>query len=187
MMIASIISCAPAYYPIEPLSINFEEGRKVEVDSNLTIIYKYDIQKESGNNKYARIEKRNGLSLLALLIINESPDTLFVPQDIIFLDQEYPIEALELEELEILTQLYEKGSEKESAVDFEWPWWVTLTNGAGFLLSGIPADTKFMHEMEEYYLVYSYVEPGAQVSGLIALPIERNTPLAIQRYTAPDP
>ena len=43
------------------------------------------------------------------------------------------------------------------------------------------ANERFINEMLDYYLVYSKVPPGSTVSGLLALPVETNTPLTFKK------
>jgi hypothetical protein len=179
LIIGVLISCAANYYPISPLTIDYQDATFLEVDSNISIGYKYDVLRQAGNKKYARFEKRWNVSLLALFIDNKGTDTLYVPDDLVFLDGEIPVMPFELEELQMLYQTNTDLNRADSDWAADIPWWVSLGFGSWNLIKSERADESLMEELENYYLIYSLIYPGTRVSGLIVLPIERNTPLSI--------
>ncbi len=52
-------------------------------EGNIEITYRYNVLENASNKKYARMERREGVSLLAVRIANYGNDTLFFPDDIL--------------------------------------------------------------------------------------------------------
>ena len=171
------MGCASEYILLEPTKIEYHHELQ-QVDSTfIQITYKYNILRERGNQLLAKNEKSKRISLLAVLVVNPSVDTLYFPKDIIITSKDDKIIPMTLEEaVETLTARYSPYEE----VDFEietksgnWHIGTDLLNDYKTIIS----NKSFSDEMKEYYLMNSIILPETSVSGLLALPIQRNKPL----------
>jgi hypothetical protein len=167
--------CASNYHFIEPLKLDFQQPTDTLTGGLVQITWRYNVLKDAGNRRYARKEKRNRVSLLALRIDNRSADTLRFPEDFLVSTDSVLLEPLLLEEAgEALSQTF---VEDNPAADVDAG--TTLDFITGLFNTGIQlkANLRFAKEMMEYYLVYSDIMPGSVVVGLVALPVKSGAPL----------
>jgi len=157
------------------------------------ITYRYNILANASNKKYARMEKREGVSLLAVRIANYGNDTLFIPDDILIesrnnsvfpLDMDEAIDVFIQDHPAVLDELGGVAIEAGGALIPSWGFLLPLATSIPSIINSsveARANDRFIKEMLDYYLVYSNVPPGSTVSGLLALPVEPNTPLNFTR------
>ena len=175
--IFSFLGCASEYILLEPTKIEFHHKLQQVDCTDIKITYKYNILRDRGNHLLAKNEKSKRISLLAVLIVNPSEDTLYFPEDITIISNDD--EIIPMTKKEAVGALVAKYSSNEE-VDFE----IETKSGTWYLGTGLLNDYKtiisnksFSDEMKEYYLMNSIVLPETTVSGLLALPIQSNSPL----------
>lgn len=178
----SFLSCASEYNLIEPTKIEYHhEFQQVDCTA-IQITYRYNILRDCGNFKLADNEKMKRISLLAVLIDNSSADTLNFPDDIIIYSGDNELIPLEFgEAVRALTANYSSHEEVDFEVESKTGTW-NLGTGLFNGIKTINSNKSFRDEMKEYYLVNSMIIPGTKVSGLLALPIQRNKPLTFHLY-----
>ena len=177
--------CASQYRHVEPHSMKYHNKPYYLYNGEVEVTYRYNILEKAKNKKYARMEKRSGISLLAVRIANFGNDTLFIPDDLLIEGRDNCVFPLEMNEaIEVFIQdnpvMDEVGSLANVQVNTGWGWVVPIAVSIPGLINNSieeKANERFIKEMEDYYLIYSNVPPGETVSGLIALPVAPNTPL----------
>ena len=178
-------SCAAGYHPIKPLSTNFNQASQVLEDSTIKINYRYNVLKEARNRRYADNERYSGVSLLAVRIENRSDDTLFFPEDIQILSGLDTVYMLSMQETHAaLQQTY---FQEEGFIQLGYSWEdVLLSLGVELINISIEvgANKEFAKELDNHYLLPSYVEPGFYTIGLLGLDVPKGTPLRFI-YTRP--
>ena len=187
-------SCASHYRHVEPQTMKYHSEPITLHDCNVEITYRYNILENAKNKKYSRMEKRSGISLLAIRIANHGTDTLYIPEDLLIESKNNCVFPLEMDEaIETFIQdnpiLDEVGSGMASVqINANWGWVVPLAATIPSLVNNSieeRANDRFIKEMLDYYLVYSNIPPGATVSGLLALPVQPNTPLSFYKRKMP--
>lgn len=73
--------CAGIYKEVKPSAVNFNNN---SVTDGIGFSYKYDVLAERGNVKYAKIERKKGVKLIAVKITNNYDTTLNIGRDIVF-------------------------------------------------------------------------------------------------------
>lgn len=183
------MGCATQYRHIEPHYMQYYIAPDTLHDGNVEITYRYNVLESASNKKYARMEIREGVSLLAVRIANYGNDTLFFPDDILIESRENCVFPLEMDEaIDVFIQNHSPILDEVGYVDVQinagWGWIVPIAISIPGLVNAsieTKANDRFIKEMLDYYLVYSNVPPGSTVSGLLALPIEPNTPLTFTK------
>ena len=75
--------CASQYRHVEPHSIKYYNEPDYTHNGEVEVTYRYNILENANNKKYARMEQRSGICLLAVRIANFGDDTLHIPDDLI--------------------------------------------------------------------------------------------------------
>lgn len=170
--LASIFaSCAASKYKnIEPLQLGFRNTPDTLANGQVKITAKYNVLKASKNRRYARNENTYKMSLLAVQIENKETDTLFLPEDIYVMTEQKTLTMCDMETTYLkLQQNYEQHS------------WFVLGNGlAADITNSLiqhKANKKFFEELDKYYLLPSFVAPGATTIGLLGVKVKSGTPL----------
>ena len=181
--------CATQYRHVEPQSIKYYNEPDYTHNGEVEVTYRYNILENARNKKYARMEQRSGVCLLAVRIANFGNDTLFIPDDLIIESRNYNVFPLDMDEaINVFIQdspvLDGVSSAGNIQIDAGWGWVVPLAASIpGAINNAVEqrANDRFIKEMLDYYLVYSNVPPGETVSGLLALPVKSNTPLKFEK------
>ena len=190
--ITIFFGCASQYRHVQPQSLEYHATPQVLHEGDIEITYRYNVLAYANNKKYAKMERKEGVSLLALRIANNSNDTLFFPQDILIEGRKEYVFPLDMDEaIDIFIQdqspiVSEISNSAAGAVTFNtsWGWVVPLAASIpGIVNSSVEsrANDRFINEMLDYYLVYSNIPPGSTVSGLLALPVRPLTPLTFSK------
>jgi hypothetical protein len=174
--------CASAYYRIQPLNIKYYYEEPVEGDTAVTIAYQYDVLRYAGNNKYARLEYRAGISLLGIRVNNYGNDTLSFPENFAFYADTIQMEPLMIGEFfHYITQTNNTVNHLNNDNFIVIDHWVADVPGLTYDLMAGTADVVLYKELEKYYLVNSIIPPHSVVQGLVALPIEKETPIRVAK------
>ncbi len=173
-MASLFASCAASkYHNIEPKYLKFTDAPDSLANGQVKINAQYNILKASNNRKYSNNEIVNKLSLLAVQIENNSTDTLFLPKDIYVMAGQ---ETLTMHDMETTYQKLQQDYGQYSSDE-----WTNLESELiGGLTNGLiqhKANKQFFQELDKYYLLPSFVAPGATTVGLLGLEVKRGTPL----------
>ena len=180
-----ISGCATKYRHVEPHTMKYYAEPDVLHSCNVEVTYRYNILENAKNKKYTRMEKRSGISLLAVRIANHGNDTLFIPDDLLIESRNLYVFPLEMNDaIDVFIQdsqiMDDVGGFANVQINTGWGWVVPIAASIPSLINNSveeKANDRFVREMLDYYLVDSNVPPGSTVSGLLALPVEPNTPL----------
>jgi hypothetical protein len=170
------VSCASRYRLIQPFTVDFIDSIDSIQDQQVTIAYRYHVLKDSGNKKYVRKEYDNQVSLLAVRINNDGPDTLFFPENFLVKTKLDTLSMLHMEEAyELLCQtiVEDNDYEVEGLIELLISLPIEINN----MIVQPKANKNFNTELEEYYLLPCYIAPGVSMIGLLALDVEKDTPL----------
>lgn len=175
-------ACVAPYRPIDPLTLEYEASPDTLANSPVKVTYQYHVLQEAGNKKYARNERESRVSLLGVLIDNQSADTLLFPENFLIMagaDTLYPLYLDEADEALSRYHQYDPGT----AGFWEWLF-IYLIPEISLSAGEAKANKAFRKELDQYYLVFSTIAPGTTVSGLLALPVEKNTLLNFRLLNA---
>lgn len=182
--------CATSYRHIEPQQMVYQVAPDTLHECNVEITYRYNILENASNRKYVRMEKRSGISLLAVRIANYGHDTLFIPDDILIEARQSCVFPLDMDEaIDVFIQdesafVNEVSGAANIQVNAGWGWVIPIAVSIPSMINAsieTKANNRFINEMLDYYLVESSIPPGSTVSGLIALPVVPNTPLTFKK------
>lgn len=178
LLLSSLLwSCASNYHPIQPEALRFEASRDTLVGGALAIAWQHDVLKAAGNRRYARKEQQQGVSLLALRLANQGPDTLAFPDAVeIFAGaaQRWPLSVEEAAEV-FLQRTREPG---EGAVEVEGAEGIIMAASLFNMAKGLNANIRFVKELDAWYLAGRDIPPGSTITGLLALPVRPGTNLS---------
>jgi hypothetical protein len=171
-------SCAYKYKSIDTLNLEYSNAPKKLDSSNVEITYQYNILKKSKNRKYAKMEKLEGVSLIAILIDNPGVDTLYFSEDILIYSENELLNPLDLRDANmLLAQPHPREGETLDDQSFLGEFVFNFIPNIVNTIKLKKANLRFWNEMDENYLVDSIILPGATVSGVVALPVLLNEPL----------
>lgn len=168
-------SCAARYHLIQPTGLSFDTPPDTLAGANVEVAWRSNIFEETRNRKYARMEKRQHVSLLAMRLHNFGTDTLYFPEDVLIVAGEDTLPPLYLEETIALFERHQREKEFYTIDDFLFYLFFAAVPDAVNASIKRKANEKMAGEMEDFYLVYSTIPPGAKVAGLLVLPVERGT------------
>ncbi len=170
--------CAARYHPIQPETVAFAALPDSLAEQTVNFAYRYHVLKDAGNRKYAKKEKRHGISLLALRIVNDGPDTLSFPQDFHVLGPSGPLNILWAD------MVYDRLLQDKylSRGNYEVPlgrgFGDAMINNMGLNIKRSTeqrANELFSQELDDFYLVPCYIAPGVSMVGLVGLKVEQDT------------
>jgi hypothetical protein len=176
--------CAAPYHFIEPQLVNFSTASADTLANRRgEIAWRYHVLADAGNRKYAKKEARSGISLLAVRVRNGSADTVFFPESVLMFAGRDTLQPLTMEAAgEALRQTTaEDGGQGVVEVEVDAPL-ANLAVDIFNIATQEKANLRFVKELQEFYLVPSYVAPGQTVAGLLALPVKALTPLRFAEH-----
>ncbi len=179
VLIIGLSSCAVKYKPINISTYKFDQN---ELFENIELSYKYNILKESGNNKQATKETIHNLKILAVNITNHSESTIKIGDDIQFYFGETPIELIDNDK--IYKKIKQKGAgylpylllsfmnvaindnrsyENQTRIGF--PIAIGIT-GLNMIKSGTN-NVLLLDDLKKYDIINKDILPGETISGII--------------------
>lgn len=175
LLLSSLLwSCASNYYTIQPETIRFDASRDTLVGGELAIAWQYEVLKAAGNRRYARKERQQGVSLLALRLANQGAETLAFTETVeIFAgaEQLWPLSVEEAAKV-FVQRTREPG---EGAVEVEGAEGIVMAASLFNMAKGLNANIRFVKELDAYYLAGRDIPPGSTITGLLALPVRPGT------------
>ena len=174
-------SCAGSYHQIKPSVISYHAHNNLE---KIDFYYKYDVNQERKNNKYAKKEKKKGIKVIAVQIQNNSNKPLVIKDDISFYANNqriYPMEPLALKSmikqqggyylfyllfLPMTFNTYDTQGNIESSLPYGLVLGPALA--IGNMIGASSANKNMTNEYSRENILTKTVEPGKKISGLLA-------------------
>lgn len=172
-------ACVGPYRTINPQDFNLPYHQYAIQDREMEIACQVDILKSTRNKKYVRMERKNNVHLLVVKFKNLGADNVILPDDCIFmLIDSTELIPLTLEEtMDAFIGFFPGEVEaKEAANNTFLKIGVVFSNEARQLKSHID----FALEMHAYYIESHVLEPGKELSGLLAIPLFKTETFYIQ-------
>jgi hypothetical protein len=170
------ISCASNYHFIKPQLLELTNSSEKLDNGKVKVGARYHVLKEAGNGRYAKQEERYGVSLIAIKIENNSTDTLYFPGNLSVISPITALYMLEMEEAyEAIRQDIVERSEGQERTFGEFL--LHLPRSVTNLILQTKANKRFREELDEYYLLQCYIEPGVSMIGLLGVDVKKDTPL----------
>ena len=175
-------SCAGSYHQIKPSIISYHAHNNLE---EIDFYYKYDVNQERQNKKYAKKEKKKGIKVIAVQIQNNSDKPLVIKDDISFYANNqriYPMEPLALKSmikqqggyylfyllfLPMTFNTYDSYGNVQSS----FPYGLILGPALAFgnMIGASSANKNMTNEYSKENILTKTVAPGEKVSGLMAI------------------
>ena len=185
-------SCASSYHAINPQHLYYPTS---ESTNDISFSYRYGVQKESRNKKYAKKEYKKDIDIVAVELTNHTNRSLSFREDIeLFagdnyarpmetevaykdLNQNTPIYLLYL----LLTplQVFFTNADGETStfpVGFILGPGITVLN----MVKAGSANRAFRNELTRHNLINRTIEPGETVRGVVALSNTSRAPLRVK-------
>jgi len=175
--------CGSTYKTIDPDLVPIDDYWNEPGGGGVQIAMDYDVLTQPGARKYAKMEKKNMVSLVLVSIQNSGLQELNLMQNFVFLtSQGDSIVPLTLEAA--MGSFIEPVTDKESTgmVELDVPQSWEMISGAGLLFKEskvVVSHIRFANDMIEYYLENRVLAPGLHMKGFLALPVWKGTPLTI--------
>lgn len=183
--------CAVRYKPIQPEKMEYDQ---VFEDENVKMSYRYDALDYRGNHKLAKIEKRNGLRIVAAAITNKSTRTLNIDRDIdLFTDAEDPYyvdgitaasrmqqrsKSYLLYSLLVYAKFNCDGRGLNCVPSYVVPFGIPIA--VYNMLRAKKANKAMSKEFEKYSMFTRDIAPGQTVYAILALEFEGKETLPLQ-------
>ncbi len=181
-------SCVSTYQSIQPAALTIDDYRFISPDSTVEIGMDYNVLTGPRNKIYAKMEKKNQVSLMAVKIQNFGQSELYVPGDLVILSNSGDtIQPLPFETgMEFLVDPM-IDEESSGPVDVDLGGFLRTIFDTGELVNDakkIQSLIRFMKDMQKHYLDDRPVDSGTIVTGFLLLPVQKGTPLTISVYQA---
>ena len=173
--------CVTTYKPIELDYLSIDDYWNEIPDADVQIAMDDDVLTGPGTKKYAKVAKKNHLSLVVITMQNSGKEEFSLSGDLEFQTSDgFRVHPLGLEAaLETLIYpLNDFGDPSVVAVegDMGWIW------GAGKVANDVKkavSHVRFANDMMAYYLENRRLMPDSTLKGLLVLPVQKDTPLDI--------
>ncbi len=176
-------SCIATYRSIQPESMTIDDFRFTSPDSTIEMNMDYNVLTGPHNKIYAKMEKKNQVSLMAVKIQNSGNSELCMPQDLVILAQNGDtIRPLPIETGMGLLVDPIIDEESSGPVDVDPGGFLRTIFDTGELVNDvkkIQSHIRFMKDMQKHYLDDRQVDSGTIVTGFLVLPVQKGTPLII--------
>jgi len=173
-------SCVSVYRPIQPEDLTIDDYL-ISIDgANVQIGMDYDVLTGPHNKLYAKMEKKNKVSLVLLDIHNSGQKELNITQDLVFQNSNedhiipFAIEAG-------LGYLVDPVTNEDNSgvVEVEVDSWIWGAGKAVNDTKKVVSHVKFVSDMSVNYLDNLVLLPGKGLKGFLVLPVKKHTPLDI--------
>ncbi len=165
--------CASVYRPIKPGTLDYSNP---VVGEKITYACRYNVLKDAGNVKYAKIEYKHRINLLAVKIINNTDSAINISKNVKFYigNTEYiPLEPYKVAFM--LSQkvmpyinycfLFFSVMNNKSGLFIPIP--IGLPIGIGNMMYASSNNKKLANEINQCYLTKKIIQPRETVYGLI--------------------
>lgn len=184
--------CAAYYKPINPPGLEYTTH---DIQDGVSLSYKYDVLRETGNRKYANKEQMSDVKVIAVRLTNNSDTVLNVGKDLFFYAKGNQLYLMEPYEIKTylkqhaagyiayitipianlaLTDGYTKGAFPITAL------FGSVLAIANTALAG-SSNKEFMNELSKYSMLNRCILPGETVYGLIGVYDSFYIPISVKR------
>ena len=180
ILLASTLSiwqgCVSTYQPMSLDDMPLDTDWNAIDDPHLHMAIDYEVLTEPGMKRYAAMERKNKVNLVAVTIHNTGFQDFVISQDALFHLDGNSIVPLSLDDA--MNSLIEPitDKEKDPSVEVDVPSSWDLIWGAGKVANQtktVVSHVRFASDMSEHYLVDSILSPGTMTRGLLVLPVIR--------------
>lgn len=195
-IVVVLSACAASYKPIKPPTVSYNSH---DLQDGVEFSYKYDVLRESGNNKYAKKETKKGIKLVAVKITNNTVSELIIGRDIAFYSgqsQIFPMEPLVIKQsikqivpgylfyllLTPVNLTVTKTSSNGHNDTEMYPVGLGLGPAITFgnMLVAGSANKNMLNELMEFNILNRDIQPGETVYGIIGIRDMGYVPLTIK-------
>ena len=192
VFIGLFASCASSYTLTHPTIVNYSNESVVD---SVSFSYKYDILSDNGNRKYARKERKEGIKVLAIKIVNNSTSTLNFKDNSQLYSGEKPLILLDNKEVYsklkqsvpsyiiylILLPIHKFSVNLNGPANiFPFGYILGPLFAGSNMIIAAHANANFVYEMVKYDIAKRPISPGEIVYGIIAIDSEQNIPLTLK-------
>jgi len=177
-----LTSCAGAYHPIKPGILSYNAHNNLD---QIDFSYKYGVNQERQNKKYAKKEIKKGVSVIAVQIKNNTNKPIVIKDNISFYannQRVYPLEPLALKSMLkqqggyylfylLFTPMTFTTFDGNGNVQSSYPYGLVLGPALAFgnLIGASTANKTMINEFSKENIITKTIEPGEKVSGLMAI------------------
>jgi hypothetical protein len=175
--------CVSTYRSIDPDFLSIDDYWKSIPEANVEIAMDDDVLTGPRNKQYAKMQKKNKVSLVVLTIHNAGQRELRLPHDFVFQsgygDSIQPL-SLEAAMESLVKPVTDEENSSVVEVDMGNTW--DFLWGAGKAANEtkiVVSHIRFASDMLEHYMVDRTLSPDAYAKGFLVLPVQKGTPVEI--------
>ena len=180
-------SCASTYEVIDPKRVNYEN---TTIKDSIEFSYRYDVLSYRGNRKYAKKEVPQGVKIVAVKIVNNTPNSFLCGDDYVIFSNGKKMRLLAPDEAfkklrqiapghllyMLLTPMQFYSGNTTLPIGLVLGPVITLGN----IATALTANDKFKIELETMYIYGRVVKPGEEVYGVICIATSGYGPLSME-------
>ena len=175
--------CVTTYKPMRMDLLSVDDYFNQVPGADVLIAMDYDVLEGPANRQYAKMEKKNKVSLIALTVKNSGTQEFNMLQDLLFQTSDgHAIQPLAFEEAMESLVAPVTNDERDGPVDIEVEGDLKGIFGAGRLVNDakrVVSHVRFVKDMEEHYLQDHISSPGSLLKGFLVLPVKQGTPVTV--------
>lgn len=173
IFILILSGCASVYRPIKPGTLDYSNP---VVGEKITYACRYNVLKETGNVKYAKMEYKHKVNLLAVKIINNTDSAINISKNVKFYignKEHIPLEpytvasVVSQKVVPYITYCFLFFSVMNSESGLFIPIPIGLPIGIGNMRYASSNNKKLANEINQCYLTKKIIQPRETVYGLI--------------------
>ena len=174
------LSCASTYKNIDPETLGYSTYSE---EDGIRFSYQTNVLQNSGNRKYVKKENRSGVSVLAVKITNNTPESIIFNEDVVL---QSGMNTYGLLTPDQISSVIKQNSASYLLFLLLIPMKLTVSNngetseysigyavGPGIALGNLAmaakANSNFNNELMEYSLINKEIRSGETVYGLVGI------------------
>jgi hypothetical protein len=182
-VVCLLSGCVTTYKSLQMDSLSIDDYCNQIADANVLIAMDYDVLEGPTKKQYAKMERKNKVSLVALTVRNSGNQELNMLEDLLFQTADgHIIQPLVFEDA--MESLVEPVTNDDNDGFFEVEVEGDLKGifGVGRVVNDakrVVSHVRFVEDMQEYYLEDQVLSPGKLMKGFLCLPVRQGTPVTI--------
>jgi hypothetical protein len=171
-------SCAAVYRPVQPAMLPMQDYQWIGPDTCVEIDLMEHVLDGPRAKRYAKMERRNKVNLIAMKVRNYGNRDIHLPNDLeLYTLNGDTISILVVEEAlnALVETLTFDHSNSFVGVETDPSWigdsWYVVND-----LRKLQSHIRFAKNISEEYLKDCIVHPGQEITGFVVLPVEKGTP-----------
>jgi hypothetical protein len=190
LIMAFIVGCAASYTRISPEVRKYKMG---DSTSAISMMYKYDVLSLKGNKRYAKLEAKAGISVVAIKISNHTDSTLYTSRMKIFFGTKevIPLNAFSASQMlkqgVVIYLLYSllglyvaTGPSNTYGQTHYTVIPIGIPIAAGNMLGAGAANTNLRNEFLKYDISDRIIKPGQDLFAIVSLKEITHEPLRVE-------